>query len=74
MFFPPALFLSLPLNKRKILGWFQEVAANHVTGGLCVEGLGSLMRCNREKVDFKERSVFTMETADEEKFIFSVRF
>lgn len=56
------------------MGWFQEVAANHVTGGLCVEGLGSLMRCNREKVDFKERSVFTMETADEEKFIFSVRF
>lgn len=33
VFFPPALFLSLTLNKREILEWFQDVAANHVTGG-----------------------------------------
>lgn len=32
------------------------------------------MGYNRKKVDFKDGNIFTIQTADEEKFIFSVRF
>lgn len=73
-FLPPALFLSLTLNKVKILGWCQEVTANRVTCGLHAEGLGSLMWCSEKKVGFKRGNVFTIETADERKFIFNVSF
>ena len=70
---PPALFLRLTFHKTKISGWFQEGTANHVIWGLCVEGLESLMWCNRKKVGLNRGSNFTVETADE-KFLVSVKF